>query len=147
MLDALTAQHAERVLKSYEHMRDDVTWNPVIAGLAEGCWGDSRQQALQSKNHLASMSKLDCSLLVLSANCEPALRPWTQASADSAYEQLMAEETQAANMAAARPSKMLRQQAKRQKQQQRPKALDVRSQPLLSVFENLDLQQQPSAKD
>ncbi|KAL0022195.1 hypothetical protein WJX77_004923 [Trebouxia sp. C0004] len=65
----------ERVLKSYEHMRDDVTWNPVIAGLAEGCWGDSRQQALQSKNHLASMSKLDCSLLVLSANCEPALRP------------------------------------------------------------------------
>ena len=46
----------------------------------------------------------------------------------------MAEETQAANMAAA---KTPRQQAKRQ---QHPKAFDVGSQPLLLELENLDLQ-------
>lgn len=70
------------------------------------------------------------------------MRPYrTQASADSAYEQRMAEETQAANMAAAKTSKMLRRQAKQQQQrQQHPKAFDVGSQPLLLELENLDLQ-------
>lgn len=58
----------------------------------------------------------------------------------------MAEETRAANMAAAKTSKMLRKQAKRQQQQQQSKAFGVESQPLLSEFEKLGLQQQPSAK-
>ena len=59
----------------------------------------------------------------------------------------MAEETRAANMAAAKTSKLLRQQAKRQQQQQQqPKAVGLGSQPLLSEFEKLGLQQQPSAK-
>ncbi len=61
----------------------------------------------------------------------------------------MAEETRAANMAAAKTSKLLRQQAKRQhqqQQQQQPKAVGVGSQPLLPEVEHLGLQQQPSAK-
>ncbi len=41
---------------------------------------------------------------------------------------------------------MLKQQAKRQQQQQHPKALDVGPQPLLLELENLDLQKQPPAK-
>ncbi len=44
-------------------MRDDVMWSPVIAGLAEGCWADNRQQARHFKHELASMSKLDCRVL------------------------------------------------------------------------------------
>ncbi len=56
----------------------------------------------------------------------------------------MAEETKAANTAAAKTSKMRKQHAKQQ--QQRPKAIGAGSQPLLPEFENLGLQQQPSAK-
>jgi len=63
MLDALCAQHAEMVVKGFENMRDDVMWSPVIAGLAEGCWADSRQQALDFKHQLASMSKKECRVL------------------------------------------------------------------------------------
>ena len=59
----------------------------------------------------------------------------------------MAEETKAANTAAAKTSKMLKQKAKRQQQhQQRHPKLDVGSQPLLLELQNLGLQQQPSAK-
>ncbi|DBA75482.1 TPA: hypothetical protein ACH3X1_010733 [Trebouxia sp. C0004] len=128
----------DSMLGSYEHMRQDPFWMPVITAMKEGSWcSGGAKFAARFKAELATVAR-SASKCIMSANVIRRLQACfsplvvdqltnKEASAMSAYNQLMAEEEEAAAKAAAKKAKKQKQKAKKQQAQQVESSADVQA--------------------
>ncbi|KAL0021777.1 hypothetical protein WJX79_009116 [Trebouxia sp. C0005] len=132
----------ESLLASYEHMRQDPFWMPVMTVRKEGSWCDGGAKfAAKCQDELLAVAKSGHKC-ILSANVIRRLQTCfsplvvgqltrTEASAMSAYNQLMAEEEEAAASAAAKAAakkaKKQKQKAKKQQAHQAESSADIQA--------------------
>ncbi|KAA6418691.1 MAG: hypothetical protein FRX49_11344, partial [Trebouxia sp. A1-2] len=116
----------DAALRSVESMRQDPLWVPVIAGLKDHAWCSGDKKAAADFTHLLTgTGRIGNLSAAVAQRVQACLLPLgsgsvdrTEASAETALQQLMAEEDEAAAKAAAKRAKKLKQKLKKQQGQQ-----------------------------